>query len=152
MAYGRDLAITLAEAVRGCTYTSEIKLQSLGVAVELPPVQLPFFTSHLRFSPLASWWIGRRSTQLQSLRLGPALLIGFPGDYAGHLSKQLQSDRPIVSTSFDGDYVGYLVSNSSFKKHSTYETRLMSFYGSDLGDYLTDVAQRCANQLADAAY
>ena len=149
-AYGRTLADRLAPAIQSARFVSEIELGNGGFAVDLPPVQVPFRSAGLRLSPLATWWVGGRTTYLQVVRLGPAILVGFPGDYASHLGRRLEGSIPVVATSFNGDYKGYLTSRATFQSHLCYETRWMSFFGPDLGDDLTDLAQRRIATLAPA--
>jgi hypothetical protein len=129
------------------------EVASLRLDVDLPPVRLPFFAPSLRFSPFLTWWIADRRTHLQALRLGPAVLVGFPGDYSGHLADRLvESTRPsglaAVATSFDGDFRGYLVSEPVFRNRPCYETRWMSFYGPWTGEYFNDLARRMVDRLS----
>jgi len=81
------------------------------------------------------------------------VLVGFPGDYSGHLADSLASTvgptgLSAVATSFDGDFKGYLVSGEVFRRRSCYETRWMSFFGPWAGDYLTDLAGRMVEKVA----
>lgn len=145
--YGRALADALAPAFRDLAFRRDVPLCSLAMTVDLPPVQYPCFSASLRFNPILTWWVSDRRARLQVLRLGPAVLVGFPGDYSSHLSRRLRSPLPVVATSFAGDYKGYLVGESTFRAHSTYETRRMNFFGPTLGDLLTDHAQECLDRL-----
>jgi hypothetical protein len=153
-ALGKALAGDLMAAIPGARFDREVTLGNLRLDVDLPPVRLPFFAAKLRFSPALTWWIADRRTHLHALRLGPAVLLGFPGDYSGHLADSLDrlaagSKLAIVPTSFDGDFRGYLVSRRIFLDRSCYETRWMSFYGPWTGDYFNDLARRMVNRLAD---
>ena len=139
--YGVALAEGLGKALRSAEFRRETDLANLHLAVDLPPVRVPFRLGSLRFSPLATWWIARPRTELHILRLGPATLAGFPGDVASHLASRLAAEGPVVATSFNGDYKGYLVTRETFRDHPGYETRVLSFFGPGAGEYLTDVAQ-----------
>jgi hypothetical protein len=75
------------------------------------------------------------------------MLLGMPGDSAGLLAEQLAAraaDHPwqVVVTSFNGDYIGYVMSREIFDEHWTYETRIMNFFGPEVGPYLNDLAWR----------
>ncbi len=146
-AYGNVLAARLASEWPRADYAVQIDLENLRLDVTLPPTQVPCFLAGLRFSPIFTWWVGRPSSHLHVLRIGPALLIGFPGDLAGHLAARLQSTLPVVATSFNGDYKGYLVAASTFRDYPSYETRWMSFFGAGLGDGLLNLAQRCLDRI-----
>ena len=140
--YGEELAKRLLPIFDNLEFHREIAFANLGLNVDLPPVQVPFGTAELRFSPLAVWWVGRRETYLHVLRLGPAWLVGFPGDFAGGLGLGLPKDSPVVATSFNGDYKGYLTSSETFRTRSCYETRWMSFFGAELGESLIDLSRQ----------
>src|SRR5262249_7966538 len=108
--------------------------------------------SRLRFSPLATSWISGTQTHVSVLRIGPAVLVGLPGDYAGHLADPLarwsrSRGLTLVATSFNGDYKGYFVSQPVFMNHDRYETRWMNFFGPWAGEYLGDLARRAIERL-----
>jgi hypothetical protein len=151
---GSALADDLMTALPFARFETNPIVGNLRLAVDLPTVRLPFLSRWLRFSPLATWWIADRQTHLHAIRLGPAVLVGFPGDYSGHLADRLvdstRSDGvSAVATSFDGDYRGYLVSSQVFRDHPCYETRWMNFYGPGAGEYLNDLARRMVDRLTD---
>ncbi len=151
-ALGRSLADDLMAALPSARFAREVEVAGLRLDVDLPPVRLPFFAAGLRFSPLITWWIADRRTHLHALRIGPAALVGFPGDYSGELAGSLvgstrASGVSAVATSFDGDYRGYLVSAPVFRRRACYETRWMNFYGPWGGEYLTDTARRMVGRL-----
>ena len=148
-AYAQVLAQALASAIESAAFDADVAFGNLGLEVDLPPVQVPCFSASLRFSPVGSWWVARSRTYLHALRLGPACLVGFPGDYAGHLAARLDDAAlPVVPTSFAGDYKGYLVTAATSRALSCYETRVMSFFGPTVGEYLTDLARRAVARLA----
>ena len=148
--YGEALADRLADLLGSAQFHRETPFANLGLDVALPPVQVPFVAPWLRFSPLATWWVGPRRTFLHTVRLGPAFLVGFPGDCAGQLAARVGAEAPVVATSFNGDYKGYLVTPETFRTRSCYETRWMSFFGPDLGVSLVDLANRAIRRLHDS--
>jgi hypothetical protein len=153
-ALGIALAGDLMAALPSARFARDVEVGNLRLEVDLPPVRLPFFSPRLRFSPLLTWWIADRRTHLHALRLGPAVLVGFPGDYSGHLADRLDdSTRSLgvstVATSFDGDFRGYLVSEDVFRRTSCYETRWMSFYGPWAGESFNDLARRMVDRLSN---
>jgi hypothetical protein len=151
---GSFLCEDLMAALPSARFDPEPVVGNLRLAVDLPPVRLPILAGWLRFSPLATWWIADRRTHLHEVRLGPAVLVGFPGDYSGHLADQLvgsfrETGLSAVATSFDGDFRGYLVSSRVFRDVPCYETRWMSFYGPWTGEYFNDLARRMAGRFSD---
>jgi hypothetical protein len=152
-ALGVALASDLMTTLPSARFTRDVEVGNLRLDVDLPPVRLPFFGSKLRFSPLLTWWIADQRTHLHALRLGPAVLVGFPGDYSGHLADQLDTSThglglSTIATSFDGDFRGYLVSQRVFQTRDCYETRLMNFYGPWTGEYFNDVARRMVERFS----
>ena len=145
--YGEELAKRLLPMLDNLEFHREIAFANMGLAVDLPPVQVPFGSARLRFSPLAVWWVGRRETYLHVLRLGPAWLVGFPGDFAGGLGRGLLKDSPVVATSFNGDYKGYLTTSETFQTRACYETRWMNFFGGGLGESLIDLSRKSFDRL-----
>lgn len=117
------------------------------VAVDLPDPQVRL-GAHLRLSPVASSLLHDRRTFLHVLRVGPVILTGWPGDYSTELAGQLTHrwDRREglihLSTSFNGDYIGYLLPRRHWESDD-YEARSMSIFGPWCGEYLTEVSDRC---------
>ena len=146
--YGAGLAEALADVFASARFEADTELINLPLTVALASPRLPMGLASLRFSPLATWWVGPRRTHLHLLRLGPACLVGFPGDVASHLAGQLRAPISVVATSFDGDYKGYLVSRDTFLRRPCYETRWMSFFGPDFGEMLVELAQRGLDRVA----
>jgi hypothetical protein len=81
----------------------------------------------------------RADTLLQAWRLGESVWFSTPCDYSGELALDLKSAAgaagvTAVVTSFNGDYVGYVVP-AKYYHLDNYETRTMSFFGPQLPDY-----------------
>ena len=146
---GRQLAqAILAELPRTPT-SNVITFGTVGVELELPPLNVRV-TDGLRLRP----WLARRllpvreRSFLQALRLGDLVWLSAPCDYSGELALDLKDSlRPqglrAVVTSFNGDYVGYVVC-SRYYHLDGYEPRLMSFFGPNVPDYFTEVLRALA--------
>ncbi|MEX0775085.1 MAG: hypothetical protein WD042_05150 [Phycisphaeraceae bacterium] len=151
---GDMLADDLAALIPQATLQRSITLSNQHLAVDLPAMRFPI-GAHWRLSPLATFWIGDTRTHLHLLRIGPAVLVGFPGDVAGHLATTLadrvrDSGLTLIATSFNGDYKGYFVSQEVFMRYSAYETREVNFFGPWSGEYLNDLAARMISRTAIA--
>jgi hypothetical protein len=112
--------------------------------VDLPPLQ-PRLTDGWAIRP----WIARRllpvgtSARVQAWRLGDAVWLSTPCDYSGELALDLKSvarkaGLEAVVTSFNGDYLGYVVPVRYYGMNG-YETRTMAFFGPQLPVYLEEV-------------
>ena len=79
------------------------------------------------------------------------LLLGTPCDFSGELALQLQSswhkeELEIVCTSFNGDYIGYVVPQKYYFLNE-YETQVMGFYGLYTAPYMTEMLRRLGDIL-----
>lgn len=149
---GNVLADDAAKALGDVVYQRRVPLAVLRVPVELPAFRFPV-SSGWRVSPVCSNWVSDRQTHLHAVRVGPAVLVGFPGDYSGRLAAPLVewcANRGLtaVTTSFNGDYKGYLVPERAFMTIKTYETREMNFFGPWAGEYLADLSLRVVERVA----
>ncbi|HEV3256043.1 MAG TPA: neutral/alkaline non-lysosomal ceramidase N-terminal domain-containing protein [Gemmataceae bacterium] len=149
---GKLLAGDLCPALAGAPFERHVTLADLYVPVMMPPPRV-HVSAGWTLSPVCTGWLADRQTHVHALRVGPALLVGFPGDYSGQLALRLaaearRSGLTVIATSFNGDYKGYFVSRESFINTWDYETRLMNFYGPWAGEYLTDIASRMLQRLA----
>lgn len=148
---GESLADDLMSALPTAVFDPRPAVAGLRLDVEMPPLRVPVGRSW-RLSPIATSWISGSRTHLDVLRIGRAVLVGMPGDYAGHLAQPLADwartrGLTLVATSFNGDYKGYFVSQHTFMNRSCYETRWMNFFGPWSGEYLAALARRAIVQI-----
>lgn len=125
------------------------------LTVNLPEPHLRA-SDHTRFRP---WLAGKllpleTQTRIHAMRIGDILLLGTPCDFSGELSLSIanhfnKSGFQAVVTSFNGDYIGYVVPQKYYH-YRHYETRVMSFFGPNNGPYLTDMIQRLGQAVLDA--
>jgi neutral ceramidase len=150
---GEALAQQLIERLPQTSLTNHIMHQVLGVHLTLPEPHVRL-SAHRRLRPFVARRLLPvvRETFVQGLRLDHAIWISTPCDYSGELAiatKDLLRARGLdgVITSFNGDYVGYVLPARYYYLRS-YESRTMSFYGPTLTDHLDDVLQSVARCLA----
>lgn len=149
---GHALADDLAAGLADIRFERQVSLAAVRVPIDLPGFRVPV-GPRWRVSPVCSSWVSDRHTHLQGLRIGSAVLVGFPGDYSGRLAKGLAEwgaarGLTLVPTSFNGDYKGYFVSEQSYMNVRSYETRDMNFFGPWAGEYLADLSKRMVERLA----
>lgn len=119
--------------------------------VDLPPVRV-HLSRDWQLSPILSSLATDRSTQIRSLQLNRTVLVGMPGDFAGHLTPgpvlwAKGRGLDLVFTSFNGDFKGYFTSPGAYMDYGGYETRSMNFFGPYAGMYLCDLAMRLIERL-----
>ena len=109
-------------------------------------------TQNIRLAP---WLAGRifhiNKAYMQVIALDHFVIIGSPGEFSGELALQVkeharQKGDLVTVTSFNGCYLGY-VTPSQYYHLSTYETKLMSWFGPYTGDYFVDIMDRIVDDL-----
>jgi neutral ceramidase len=83
---------------------------------------------------------------LQALRIDNMVWITTPCDFSGEYALQLKNSLEVNGfrsnvSSFNGSYVGYIIPGKYFYLDE-YESRLMSWYGPEMGDYTMDMIRQ----------
>jgi neutral ceramidase len=119
----------------------------------LPPLNIRL-SDGLRLRP----WIAaqlvssRQQTFLQGFRLDKSIWISTPCDFSGELALEVKhavqaSGHSAVVTSFNGDYVGYVIPARYYHLNG-YEPRTMSFFGPNVPDYFQELIGKIAFSLS----
>jgi len=128
------------------------------LTVDLPQIQ--YRISHKwRLSPIITSLIHERESYIHFLRINEMFLLGMPADYSGELSARLeglvpgkgvdeQEDIIPVVTSFNGDYIGYLIPHNRYALDH-YESRDSNFFGPRCGEYFHDLSAELVRRLAE---
>ncbi|MFO1501531.1 MAG: neutral/alkaline non-lysosomal ceramidase N-terminal domain-containing protein [Verrucomicrobiota bacterium] len=149
---GARLAEAVLARTEAAALTNRVALGLVGLDVALPPENVRL-TDGLRLRP----WLARqvlpvnRRTFMQGLRLQDTVWVSTPCDFSGELVLTLKNefDRRglrVEVTSFNGDYIGYVIS-SRYYHLDGYEPRLMSFFGPNVPEYLSDLIGRIVEVL-----
>jgi len=153
-AMGEGLARRLLEALPTVPLSRQAAFGTFAVTVSLPELNVRV-SDGVRLRP---WLAGQllpdsTRTYLQAFRLDDAVWVSTPCDFSGELAigikdfLQARTGRHAVITSFNGDYIGYVVSSRYYHMNG-YEPRTMSFFGPTIPDYFDDVIRRMALHLA----
>ncbi len=150
---GQALARKLIEQLPQTPLTNSVTFGMLGLAVTMPPLNVRL-TDGVRLRP---WLAGklvpaRNHSFLQVFRLNDSVWISTPCDFSGELALGIKDfllarGSSAIVTSFNGDYVGYVIP-SRYYHLSGYESRLMSFFGPNLPDYFDELIRTMAFTLA----
>ena len=152
---GTNLAHLVMEQIARTPLTNRVSFGLCGLTVDLPPLS-PRVMDGIRLRP----WLARRllpvgdDTFMQAFRLDDLVWISSPCDFSGELAQPIKDSYrrrgfEVAVTSFNGDYIGYVVS-SRYYHLGGYEPRLMSFFGPCVPDYLDDLARRLADAVIAA--
>ncbi|MBP9902965.1 MAG: neutral/alkaline non-lysosomal ceramidase N-terminal domain-containing protein [Verrucomicrobia bacterium] len=152
---GQALARTLLEQIANTPLTNWITFGVLGLDVSMPPLNVRV-TDDLRLRP----WLAQRlmpvktNTFIQAFRLNDVVWISTPCDFSGELALgvkdflRVRGGSGAVITSFNGDYVGYVI-RSRYYHMDGYEPRTMSFFGPNVPDYFDEFIRTMALSLAN---
>jgi neutral ceramidase len=144
---GGALAHAVLAKLPGTTLEEMPTAAFAGLSVSLPAPQWRL-TDGIRLRP----WLARRllpvagQSYLQVYRIGSAAWVSAPCDFSGELALNIKdfarrSGLHAVVTSFNGDYIGYVIPNRYYHMEG-YEPRLMSFFGPDTPEYLSEFIRR----------
>lgn len=153
---GRGLGRRTLEAVRGVSLENRTVLGWTAAEVQMPPLNWRV-SNRWRLRPwLAERLLRPRSTvTLQAVRVGRTLWLSTPCDFSGELSVRIKEALAArgyhaVITSFNGDYVGYVLPGRYYAMDG-YEPRTMSFFGPHVADYFEEGLRKLAQRLMGAA-
>lgn len=147
---GRALAEETLRQLPRITLHESVPFEASVAVLELPELQVrvtdsirlrPWATRQL-MPPLAS------ATLLQAFRFGSVVWLSTPCDYSGELALEVKAaarsmGRQAVVTSFNGDYVGYVIP-AKYYHLDGYEPRVMNFYGPRVAEVFTDTLLQLA--------
>ncbi|PKV76215.1 neutral/alkaline ceramidase-like enzyme [Pontibacter ramchanderi] len=141
-AVGQQLAAAIKRKLPAVEMQSKVRLGYSRHRLFLPEPQWRL-TDNYRLAPsLFHWLFGKYPTYMNSMQLGEVVLLGVPADYSGELLPELeQQGQPVMVTSFNGGYVGYITPDRYYKLDEN-ETRAMNFYGPQSGSYFTEIMKR----------
>ncbi len=81
---------------------------------------------------------------LSYLKIGDITLVGTPCDFSGELYlNHLKSyDEPLIITSFNGAYVGYITDDTAYDKINRTEVRNMNWVGPYYGRFMVELIEK----------
>lgn len=149
---GQALANELLAELKTTPLTNQMAFDLLGLDVTMPPPGVRV-SDGLRLRP----WLARElvpirpGSYLQAFRLGDEVWISTPCDFSGELALGIKDflrarGGTAVITSFNGDYVGYVIP-ARYYHLDGYEPRLMSFFGPYVPDYFDELMRALALDL-----
>lgn len=150
---GKLLAGRTLELLPKIRMSQEIEFGLLGIDVDLPPLQ-PRILDGVRLRP----WFARQllpardTTFLQMIRIADSIWFSTPCDFSGELAIDIKNAFRVrglhaVITSFNGDYVGYVIPPRYYHMNG-YEQRVMSFFGPTVPDYFETLMRLGGEKLA----
>jgi hypothetical protein len=150
---GQALAQALLEQLPKTALTNSIAFGIIGLEISMPPLNARL-SDGIRLRP----WLTARLLHpaphsfIQCFRLDDSIWISTPCDFSGELALGIKDflrarGCTAVITSFNGDYVGYVIP-SRYYHLDGYEPRMMSFFGPYVPDYFDELIRTMAGGLA----
>jgi neutral ceramidase len=146
---GQGLARMVIERLPATALTNTVTLGMIGLDVTMPPLNVRL-SDGIRLRPwLAGKLVPARSHSfLQVFRLDDSFWISTPCDFSGELALGIKDclrarGCSAIVTSFNGDYVGYVIP-ARYYHLAGYEPRLMSFFGPNMPDYFDELIRDLA--------
>lgn len=155
---GRALAQKLLAEIPRANFTNSIAFEIFGLNVSMPSLNTRV-TDSIRLRP----WITRKllpssagDSFVQGFRLNDSIWLSTPCDYSAELALGIKDHLRArglsgVVTSFNGDYVGYVIPGRYYHMDG-YEPRVMSFYGPYVPDYLDELVRLVADELSRTSF
>jgi hypothetical protein len=150
---GQALARMLLDRLPQIPLTNQVAFGILGIELTMPPLNVRV-SDGVRLRPwLAKQLVPVRSHSfLQVFRLNEVVWISTPCDFSGELALGIKDflrarGSGAVITSFNGDYVGYVIPSRYYHLNG-YEPRVMSFFGPNVPDYFDEVIRTMALNVA----
>ena len=149
---GEALADSVLKYMVDTELMDSIGLSFLSLGMDLPEFHIRV-SDGLRLNPA----LGRRlfppigKVNLQAAKIGDLIWVSTPSDFSGEMAIAYKSAmykegyRALV-TSFNGAYVGYIIPGKYYHLDE-YESRLMSWYGPNMGPYTNEMIRRMMEKL-----
>ncbi len=151
---GSALAQKLISQLGQTPITNQVSLGMLGLDITMPPLNVRV-SDGVRLRPWLALKLlrARQQSFIQVFRINDSVWASTPCDFSGELAlgiKDFLAARGATAavTSFNGDYVGYVVPARYYHLNS-YESRLMSFFGPYVPDYFDELVRSMAGTLID---
>jgi len=149
---GEALADSVLKYMAGTELRESIGLSFLSLGMDLPEFHIRV-SDGLRLNPALGGKlfppIG--DVYIQAAKIGDLIWVTTPSDFSGEMAIDYKSAmnnkgyRALV-TSFNGAYVGYIIPGKYYHLDE-YESRLMSWYGPNMGPYTHEMIRRMIEKL-----
>jgi hypothetical protein len=144
--FGTRLARLVADKAKTIETKPGFSAHCARVLAELPVVSFPE-SAKGKFAKMAEAATEAlpRKAEIQMLRIGPAALVGLPGEpilaVAQSVRQAVQAAgvERAVPVGLANDYIGYIVNEKEYA-HGGYEVESRSYYGAGLGAFMAEQA------------
>jgi len=150
---GEALADSVLKYSKSVGLSDSIGLSWLSLKMALPEFHIRI-SDGLRLNPV----LGRKlfpdigDVYIQAAMIDGLIWVTSPGDFSGetaisYKNAMSKDGYKALVTSFNGAYVGYIIPGKYYHLNE-YESRLMSWYGPNMGPYTNEMIRRMMQKLA----
>lgn len=144
---GEALADSLNIHLPQAVLNNRVTFSALSLKLQLPEYHMRA-TTKINLTT----WLSKKlmplpeNAYLQTLRIGNLIWITTPCDFSGEYALQIKNALAAKGfnanvSSFNGSYVGYIIPGRYFYLDE-YESKLMGWFGPDMGEYTVDLIHR----------
>jgi len=149
---GEALADSVLKYMPDTELRDSIGLSFLTLGMDLPEKHIRV-SDGLRLNPRLAGKLFPPSgkVSLQAAKIGDLIWVSTPSDFSGEMALDYKNAinnegyRALV-TSFNGAYVGYIIPGKYYHLNE-YESRLMSWYGPNMGPYTHEMIRRMMDKI-----
>ena len=117
--------------------------------------EIPFGPSQVRLLEslavrdwLFSWVLQPLEGTVSAYRLGDLYLVNTPCDFSGELFSGISDQyKPMIITSFNGDYIGYITADEHYDSSTYMEVRTMNWVGPHYGGHFQNLINQSVNRI-----
>ncbi len=144
--YAARMATPLQANVRNVPVKYHHELRFLSLPVAMPKPQLKISERWCVRPWVFKMLFGKMEPEITLMQAGNIVFMGYPADFSGMLYDNLVFPAGLhgVVTSFNGDYVGYMVPDAYYHKEHQ-ETQELNWFGPTTGSYFVDISNRLLN-------
>ncbi|MBX2844034.1 MAG: neutral/alkaline non-lysosomal ceramidase N-terminal domain-containing protein [Flammeovirgaceae bacterium] len=150
----RTLHKLILNGIATAEYSNNASLAGKRIDLILPPSQLRIEQDYKIRDWAFSGIMGELTGDISICQVGDHLIMGMPCDFSGELLQNAQLDslaelkgKNLITTSFNGEYIGYITDDCHYETVAKEEVRAMNWVGPYMGNYFTDVIEKIISKL-----
>lgn len=134
--------------------------QNFSSTLQFRHIELPLDKARVRLGgnwQLRNWvfekGFGRLQASITIVKIGDLVMLSMPGDFSGELYQNHiagnHGNLEIIITSFNGDFVGYIVDDRHYWTSRKEEVNAMNWLGPGGGEYFAAITNQLLRMLSD---
>ncbi|UII22292.1 neutral/alkaline non-lysosomal ceramidase N-terminal domain-containing protein [Fulvivirga ligni] len=147
----KQLIIKGLETVK---YSSQSELLGKRVTLPLPPAQMRISEDYGVSTWVFEMAMGDLKGDISIAIIGDNMIVGMPCDFSGeifqnaHLADLAQAKgKHLITTSFNGEYIGYITEDHYYDEVEKEEVRAMNWVGPHMGRYFSEATAKIIERL-----